>query len=87
MCLSRRLISALPNGWDDSDGGLDLRYRHRPNRQDDLDVRLFGPTSAAGSERKGTGLVVNFDDSPIFEKERAVLACPIGAVAKKYANI
>ncbi len=61
--------------------------------KDDMDVRLSGLTSAAGSEntpwieRKGTELVVTFDGSPVFKKGRTMFARLLGAGTKKYANI
>jgi tellurite resistance protein TerA len=61
--------------------------------RDELDVKLSGLTSAAGSEntpwitRSGTDLTVTFDGSPVFKKGRTMLARMLGAGALKYANL
>ena len=61
--------------------------------RDELDVKLSGVTSAAGSENtpwitpSGTDLTVTFDGSPVFKKGRTMLARMLGAGTRKYANL
>jgi tellurite resistance protein TerA len=61
--------------------------------RDELDVKLSGVTSAAGSEntpwitRSETDLTVTFDGSPVFKKGRTMLSRMLGAGTRKYANL